>query len=224
MLLKEILDALRYGELAQMSVGGEDSGVISTKNYPAIANHINMGITALCSRFLIKENRTEVVLVPGQYDYTVSEPDFLKVQRIYAESGFEFVLNDLNNGYSILNNTAKSLRVPMDIADQADKLPSELKTDKLLVVYRSKLAPLDTDSAAVFDEEELEVELPQPFLEPLCYYVASRLNNPVGMVNEFHAGNTYMAKYEAACRRLEMDNQSIDRSSERDRFVRNGWI
>lgn len=224
MLLKEILDALRYGELSQMSIGGQDPGVINQNNFPIIANHLNLGMTALAQRFLLKENRLEVPLVPGEYEYTIQAPDFLKVQRIYADTGYEFNLNDLSDRYSILNSTPKVLKLPHAVVDQVNSLPSALKTKNLLVIYRAKPTPLDTNGYTVFDEEELDVELPYPFLEPLCYYVASRLNNPVGMVNEFHAGNTYMAKYEAACRRLEQDNLAVDRVSERSRFERNGWV
>lgn len=224
MLLKEILDALRYGELSQMSIGGQDSGVINQNNFPIIANHLNLGMTVLAQRFLLKENRLEVPLVPGEYEYTIHAPDFLKVQRIYADTGYEFNLNDLSDRYSILNSTPKVLKLPYAVVDQADSLPPALKTKNLLVIYRAKPTPLDVDGNTVLDEEDLDVELPHSFLEPLCYYVASRLNNPVGMVNEFHAGNTYMAKYEAACRRLEQDNLVVDRASERERFERNGWI
>jgi len=224
MLLKEILDALRYGELAQMSIGGQDAGVINQSNFVAIASHINMGMTALAQRFLLKEDRLEVPLVPGQYEYTITAPDFLKVQRIYADTGYEFHLNDLADRYSIVNSTPKVLKLPYAVVDQVESLPRDLKTQSLLVIYRAKPMPLELDSSVIFDEEDLEVDLPSAFLEPLCYYVASRLNNPVGMVNEFHAGNTYMAKYEAACRRLEMDNMAVDRASERERFERNGWV
>lgn len=224
MLLKEILDALRYGELSQMSIGGQDPGVINQKNFTIIANHLNLGMTVLAQRFLLKENRLEVPLVPGEYEYTIKAPDFLKVQRIYADTGYEFNLNDLADRYSILNSTPKVLKLPHAVVDQKDNLPAALKTKNLLVIYRGKPMPLDVDGCAISDEEDLEVELPHPFLEPLCYYVASRLNNPVGMVNEFHAGNTYMAKYEAACRRLEQDNMAVDRASERERFERKGWI
>jgi hypothetical protein len=68
-----------------------------------------------------------------------------------------------------------------------------------------------------------EVNLPVTHLEPLLYFVASRIMNPVGASGEFHEGNNYAAKYEQACQQLEMHGFSLNTQASRDQFERNGW-
>ena len=72
--------------------------------------------------------------------------------------------------------------------------------------------------------ETMELELPYSHLEALLYFVASRVHNPMGMANEFHAGNSWAAKYEAECMKLQQQNLEIDESNDSDRISRNGWV
>jgi len=50
------------------------------------------------------------------------------------------------------------------------------------------------------------------------------VHNPIGMTNEFHAGNTYYSKYLAACQELENQNLQTDRTGGNTRAQRNGWV
>ena len=68
------------------------------------------------------------------------------------------------------------------------------------------------------------MELPDAYLEALLYFVASRINNPIGMTNEFHAGNSYAAKYEQECARLEMLNLEVDQGYQNTRLRAGGWV
>ncbi len=66
--------------------------------------------------------------------------------------------------------------------------------------------------------------MPYSHLEPLLYYVASRINNPIGMANEFHAGNSYAAKYEKSCQELEMVNLRVDQGSQNTKLRQKGFV
>ena len=44
------------------------------------------------------------------------------------------------------------------------------------------------------------------------------------MANEFHAGNSYYAKYEAECMRLENENLDTDQGGQYNRLYVNGWV
>jgi len=48
--------------------------------------------------------------------------------------------------------------------------------------------------------------------------------NPIGMTNEFHAGNSYYAKYEHEVNRLKIENLEIDNIGYDDRFNQKGFI
>ena len=224
MLLKDVLDSLRYGELSLLSIGGELQGKITKNNFTAVATHINSGLTNLYTRFKLKVVSTELALTPAKYEYKLTYPDLLKVIRVYGNTGYEFTLNDLHDEYSIHTPTAKALTVPASVINLADNLPNDLKINELKIVYQAKHPWIDTASTNILDEEELELELPEAYLDALSYFVASRMTNPLDVAGQFHSGNNYAAKYEQACNRLELSNMSIDSGAQSNRFQSKGWV
>lgn len=222
MKVQEIFNQLSYGELSQLSVGGGDAG-ITAENYPKMVAHLNMGLTALYKRFTLKEGRVSVPLVPGTLVYALSTfaSDILKVERVLTDDEYEFQLNDIANPYSLQLPTSTQLRVPVEIVESYAETPDYMKTENLLVIYRANHPKFDADD---LDPEEDDVELPDSHLEALLYYIASRINNPIGMSNEFHAGNNYYAKYEKSCQELEALNLHTDKGSQSNRLSLNGWV
>lgn len=69
MLLREIFDALTYGELSQLNIGGAQNGFIDDANYDKMLAHVNLGLTALHRRFNLKRNEIELVFMPGATRY-----------------------------------------------------------------------------------------------------------------------------------------------------------
>lgn len=224
MKLSEIFTQLSYGELSQISLGSSEMGGIDEGNYPRLLAHINLGLLALYKRFPLKEGRTVLTLQPGVLTYSLGTENVLKVERIYTEQGWELGLNDEADPYACFTPSAHLLRVPAEVAARRMDLPDHLKTSTLEVVYRAGHPLLALDSLGYLDPEQVEVELPYSHLEPMLYYVASRVNNPMGMSNEFHAGNSYYAKYEAACQQLELQNLRVDQGAQNTRLDRNGWV
>ena len=246
MKLAEIYTQLTHGELSQIALGGAEAGQINENNYDKILSHVNLGLSALFKRFPLKQGRLVLALQPGRYTYPLksqyaasnvasTEPvkyildsgdpfleDILKIEGIFTDTRYELGLNDEANPYAVMTPSASVLRIPAWIVTQGADLPEEYKTTNLEVVYRAN-HPLITSDAS-FDPENFEVELPYSHLEPLLLYVASRINNPMGMTNEFHAGNSYAAKYEQACQALETTNLRVDQGSQPDRITRNGWV
>jgi hypothetical protein len=248
MKLSEIFTQLSVGELSQMSIGDGPQGTIQPENYGKIIPHVNLGLSALYSRFNLKIGQLVLALQPGVTDYRLTgqfavaartsrepvryiqdsllspfEDDVLKVERVLTTSGTELSLNDWTSVYGCNTPSSKLLQVPLDIVDQAVDLPDELKTDRLKVTYRAG-HPQIVMGLGNFDPARVEVQLPGTHLEPLLFFIASRLNNPIGMTNEFHAGNSYAAKYEAACQRLENRGLEVSTNSPSDRLRRNGWV
>lgn len=247
MQLTEIFNQLTYGELSQLSIGGGDTGEISEKNYAQILAHINLGLTALYKRFPLKESRLTIELQAGRFTYPLHssyaqsnarsrelvkyiadaaspfKDDIHKVETLYTDEGYEVGLNDGASPYSVMTPSAAVLRVPASIVAKAPDLPPELLTSSLEVVYRAN-HPLITLDALDFGIDTVSVELPYSHLEPLLLFIASRVNNPLGMVNEFNVGNNYAAKYEQACQLLEVSNLRVDQNSQPDRLHRSGWV
>jgi len=238
MKLSEVFSQLTHGELSQLNLGGADSGAINASNYPNVISHVNLGLTTLYKRFPLKEGRVSFTLQAGRTTYpidtdddvlfieTASSPEFaddiLKIEKVLTLDEFELSLNDSSNIYSCFTPSATVLRVPAAIAEQSPNLPGELLTPSLTLVYRANHPILVVKSG--FNPARVSIELPYTHLEPLLYFIASRVNNPIGMTNEFHAGNSYAAKFEQACALIEQKNLVVDQGSQNTRLHKNGWI
>lgn len=248
MKLQEVFDQLTHGELSQLSIGGNETGVIAPSSYNRLVPHVNLALTALYKRFPLKEGRLNLELQAGRTTYpinsryavtsktsreavryikdTVSEPfldDIHKIERVYTSAGHEFGLNDEADFYGMHTPSATVLRVHPDVVSKAISLPDELKTSTLEVVYRANHKLIVADGADL-EPESIELELPYSHLEPLLFYIASRVHTPTGMTNETNMGNTYFAKYEASCQQIEALNLRVDQGSQNTRLQSNGWV
>lgn len=142
---------------------------------------------------------------------------------MFTEGGWELGLNDGGDRFSVTTPVASTLRVPAEIVANSVDLPDYLRTTRLSVVFRAN-HPIISQNVRGFNPDNYEVELPYSHLEPLLLFIASRVNNPMGMTNEFNAGNNYAAKYEAACQQLEQQNLRVDQGAQYDRIRRGGWV
>ena len=247
MKLSDIFAQLTHGELSQLSLGGAEAGQIDASNYAKVIAHVNLGLASLYKRFPLKEGRlllelqTDRSVYPLSSGYAVSNPavnglpryildsevdpfldDILKIEAVLTDLGFSMGLNDASNIYGISTPTAQSMRVPLALVTESMDIPSHLITDTLELVYRAN-HPIILHTPGI-DPTMVYIELPYSHLEPLLYFVASRVNNPIGMTNEFHAGNSYAAKYEQACALLEHVNLNVDQGSQNTRAARGGWV
>lgn len=251
MKLIEVFNQLTFGELSQIHIGGNTGpeGEINEDNYRAIMVHINLGLAALYKRFNLKENQLVLALQAGQSTYplyskfavnntkstelvryildTPAAPfvdDIIKIERVLTPDGEEMGINIEKDMYACATPSMMVLRVPPVMIDGSTGLPDYLKdVAELTVVYRAKHPIMDPDVGS-FDPTRLEVELPYSHLQALCLFVASRVNNPIGMTNEFHAGNSYAAKYEQECQLLEGEGIQVDQGSGTNRLQDKGFV
>ena len=216
MKLQEIFDQLGSGEFSQLSIGGAAAGVIDETNWTKVLGHVNLGLTALFKRFMLKEGSLVVTLEADKETYKLNASDIFKVERVLTDGGVELGLNDHANPRSVFTSSMSTLRVPKEVVD-------ELDLASLTVFYRANHPTLKI-GLVPFDPERIELQLPYSHLEPLLYYVASRVHNPIGMTGEFNAGNNYAAKYEMSCQALEGQGLQIDQGQTNTRLFRNGWV
>lgn len=248
MKLKEVFDQLTSGELSQLCIGGAEPGVIRESNYKIVVNSINLGLSNIFARFPLKEGRLTLILQPNQTDYLLDtrfaasnveseEPiryiddvgapytgDLLKIQGVFTESGGEVPLNVLYDKWSCLTPSTSLLRVPMGMANQTADLPESLKSDTLLVTYRAAHVKFDTSDYGFIEPEELEVDIPYPFLEPLLYFVASRAHHPVSLSSEVNPAASYAMKFEQACQQLSKVGVSPESESSQSRLRQKGFV
>lgn len=235
MKLIEIFNQLTYGELSQISLGGGEVGEIAEKNYPAVMSHVNLALAELYRRFTLKEGRVRIATVAGLLTYSLNskyavqnvkskeilryiqdeytnpfKDDVIKIERVLY-GNVELGLNDESDHLSVHTPSLTVLRLPPEIVGYVD------------VVYRAGHANIDPIKGA-FNPETLEIDLPYSHLNALLLFIASRVNNPIGMTNEHHAGNSYWNKFEAACASLKMDNVAVDSKRQPNRFRDRGWV
>lgn len=248
MQLSQIFEMLTTGELAQVFVGGATQGEITEANYRTMGNHVMLGLTSLYKRFNLKQGRINLQLQEDQTTYPLHsryavqgkrslEPvrwiqdtsdevfmdDILKILSVTGDAGVEFPLNDYTDCYSVMTPTMETVRVPLDVVNYTTGTPEIWKTANLLITYQAN-HPAIVPPLGFFDPQLTVVELPQSHVQALLYYVASRVNNPIGMGQEFNAGNTWFVKYENECVRLGADGDQIDNTVWNDRARRNGWV
>lgn len=212
MTLDDIFNQLSYGELVQIYAGSGDAGLTDAKDRRRIAASVYLGLVELHKRFLIKEASEEITIVDGTLTYGLSGNDAQRIERIIDPSGNELTINSIGDDLAIRTPTLKSFTFP--------KAPS---FSTVTVFYRATHPKFD-ESLIEMRPEDITVELPEEYLEPLLYYVASRVLNPVGISGTFHEGNNYTAKFEAACERLRVENIRVDSVGENTRLEDNGWV
>lgn len=248
MQLQEVFDQLTYGEFSQLSIGGQAAGVIDEHNYPNVIAHVNLGLTALFTRFHLRENQLLLALQTGQTNYrlhssfavnvrrsqepvryikdTAANPfvdDVLKVTQVLTDGKLELGLNNAADAYAVSTPSMASLTVPVELVTDGADIPDELVTENLTVVYRANHPKLAVGMGC-YDPSRVEIQLPDSHLTALLYFVASRVNNPIGMTNEFHAGNSFAAKYEAECQGLEGRGIQVDQGAQNTRLELGGWV
>jgi hypothetical protein len=244
MLVQEVFDALRHGELSQLAIATSDDGNIPREKYPALLSHLQLGLTALYRRFLLREGRMRLVMIPGVTDYQLTREyaqsnsrsrkpvkylhdqadpfmdDLLKLERVLTDAEYELALNVERDPWSAFTPATTRLRLPRALTEQSSDLPMLLKTADLTLVYRANHPKIDVED---FDVEATTIELPDAYLEPLLYFIAARVHTPIGTPNEGQVGMNWVARYEASCRELENQGLDIDQGGANDRVYRKGW-
>jgi hypothetical protein len=217
MTLQEIFDLLTFGELAQLSIGGGEAGVIDDKNMAKILPHINLGLTAIYKRFNLKNSSLMLPLSEGQQIYSLLQEDIIKIEEVYAPDQVQISLNDPIDPNGCSTSSDKTLIVSSHIINV-------LKYPYLNIVYRANHPKLVADDGFV-DVDAIKIEMPDSYIELLLYFVAARLLSSTGSGQfEGLASMQYMQKYENACQQMLNWNPQYESSREVPRIVANGWV
>ena len=180
MRLSDIFDALGSGELANLHLV-ENNTIIPDK-LPIVLNAINLALTDLHTKFLLKRELVRINIEPTIDTYKITNGDFIEV------------LNSDMNGiqYSLLN--------PNTLYVKADK------PTVITIEYKASHRKLTEED--ILDDSE--VDLPLSYLNALLYFIGSRMY--VSVVNQLDGDLNESARYASMYQAelLTLTNQGID--------------
>lgn len=228
MKLLDVLNTLQSGELSNLSLFNEN-GSLKPEHKLKLLTSINLGLTDLHTRFLLKIGKIKINLIEGQVTYPLKpmyqigntapagtvqfisdetgkmRDNLLKVNQVLDGRGCELGLNNHDARRGVYTNTYNVLGVTTTLWKDYDER-------QLTVVYRMNANLLkDCGEWDDFAFDCLEVDLDYSHLYALCLFVASRLHMPQGFGPEtVHEGNNYWGKYLAECARIEEHGLRID--------------
>ena len=116
----------------------------------------------------------------------------------------------------------RTLVVPETIAKRDPMLPPELQSKFLTVDMKLNHPKIEWYEGA--DPESFELQLPEPYLSALLFFIASRIHTPIGMTNEGNLTNIWYSKYLSECQLLEGKGIQVDYGMINNRLIRNGWV
>lgn len=180
MRLSDIFDALGSGELANLHLV-ENNTIIPDK-LPIVLNAINLALTDLHTKFLLKRELVKISIEPTIETYKITNGDFIEV------------LNSDMNGiqYSLLNPNTLYVK-----ADKPTVVTIEYKASHRKLTEKDIL-------------EDSEVDLPLSYLNALLYFIGSRMY--VSVVNQLDGDLNESARYASMYQAelLTLTNQGID--------------
>lgn len=195
MRLSDIFDALGSGELANLHLV-ENNSIIPDK-LPIVLNAINLALTDLHTKFLLKRELVKINIEPTIDTYKITNGDFIEV------------LNSDMNGiqYSLLN--------PNTLYVKADK------PTVVTIEYKASHRKLTEEDIL----EDSEVNLPLSYLNALLYFIGSRMY--VSVVNQLdgdlNESARYASMYQAELLTLTNQGIDVDRLNNNDWFYERGF-
>ena len=248
MKLKDVYDQLAYSELKHIVLGSgniDSTDGMSTDSFTKLFPLVQLGLTDLHKKFLLREKEFFIDLQAGQVSYNLVmdvaqanvkakalikyiddtldpfEDDFMRVEKIYGVLDKERYVIPFN-----IRDNDESIRSPrhglLVIPDEPDKALWLKETTRLRVVYRADHPSLAKYQAT--SPMNTDIYLPPAFLQALVYYIAARVLNSQGPTAEFHEGNNYLSKYEAEIHDLKEENYDADAIIEHTKLEMRGFI
>lgn len=220
MLLKDLFDALNAGELRLNFMGDDVVGMENDDVKRKLLVLTRRGLTELHTRFDLRITQTNIPVIDGVDSYvldTATYPDLLKIERVLVQIDGVWEpqpLNQKQNKYSYQSPNYRTLVLPSKL---------DIRPAEIMVEFRQDHPVLSDD--VVYDPvEQVILELPQPFLEPLALFVAAKAHVANGAVDGIDAGAVLHAQYEMACQKLEAFNMDNDELEWRDAVYEDGWV
>lgn len=220
MKVSELFRELSYGELSNLAISGSGSGTIITAKQPQVIQMTRKGLTALFSRFLLRQKDLVVEQMAGITTYVLSskhswvqgsapddlyikdteddpfKDDLLKVLEVWNVEGFRMALNDRHATYSLFTPTPSTLQVPEPVDGQPFALVYQADHPTLLDV-----APEGSLDNFLLDQI---IDIPHYLNNALQLYVAHKVFSGMTGQENLLKSQELLAAYETDCLRVEL--------------------
>jgi hypothetical protein len=238
-LLQEIFDTLATGEFSHIKLGNSLQGTITEADYPKMVAAVNLGLLDLHKKFPLRKGEFIVHQHPAVTNYylrkehaaSLSEmgaelyieigeedsfpQDFLHVSSLWQADGVEIPLNDpaqkTLGGFTPSFDTLKMIPRQPPIA--------------VHVEYRARYPQIVITES--FAPEKVQLHIPDFIVEPLLYFVASRVFRGIASKateGETTSAITYHTLYRTACLEIQHLGLVTPDDSASEQFSNHGWV
>jgi hypothetical protein len=232
--LQDLFDNLAYGEFANLALGNSPLGSITEDKYPKVVAAINMGLTELHKRFVLKKKKVLLTQQTGVLVYYLRSDYLGDYLEDFEQGEIESLDDDIIRVLQIVD--ADGTDVPLnnpryldtgvftdghDILSMVPATP--LKT--LTVIYQAKYPRIKVTET--FDPERVKLYFPEFITEPLLAYVAARVfkgKTSKAAEGEHNISATFHYQFEAACKKIMELGLAEEPPEVNSRFVNKGWV
>lgn len=177
MVVNKLLDYLRFGELADLSI----SDIDEQDNLDKMFTYINRGLKKVNSELALTEATESFTLVTDVTSYTLTDPLLLRIRSAYDQDGAELNLNVESDFRSVIVNSHNS------VSFTGHRDNTENKVTAITIAYLK-------DFEEITDEDD-EIPISEGLVEVLVNYVAYLAHGSINM-SEGSSAHKYQAQYE----------------------------
>lgn len=239
MKLSDIFDQLATGELSQLALVDSTQENINPTDYNRVINQVNMGLSELHKRFMLKRKTLQLQTLADVIRYPLTSkhsqsggavlPYILDIDEPFEDDIVEIlVVKDAQNKELPLNEyKATATLGVLTPAYNIIRFSEDVAPSRFEVIYQASHVKVpkvvDPDT---FDASKVDIELPMTHLEALLFYIASRVISPInGAVNGApQEGMQYAQRFEQSCQDLLLQGLDVAVTKESTRFSRNGFV
>ena len=238
MNVADLFTSLSYGELSNLAMSMDASGVIRAKDQPRILHAADEALLLLHSRFVLSTKNVWIeslehityYLFDPQYAESNSETstqeylyikdlngdpflgDVIKVLSVFDDAEYQLPLNDAEHPLSLFTPQPRMLQIPNPVTGTLYD-----------VVYQARHVPL----AGIDLETETDtlIDLPDVLHSALRAYIAYKMYCGINTQEATAKAAEHLSNYEGVCQTAtayDLVNTSISTTNER--FNRNGWV
>ncbi len=220
MLLKELISQLVYGELSTLPLGADHDLGELTDGYEAIMPHINLALSAVHKRLYLREDTVVLTLDADIKKYYLNKKfayvdgsynnNSLKIEKVLEADGTEVLLNNSDVDFPVYTPTPNTLTVTKPVTDK-----------ELTIIFRADHPNINVFD---FDPDTEELDIPDFVLEPILYFIASRVHASYPSLEGTNESLNYRQKYEAAMAELSEYGLIDTSGGTNNKLETNGWV
>lgn len=183
MLIREVIDMAKTGELRNIAASSNDEAILS---------YINLGMIELYKRFPLETKEDLFDRVDGVNEHKLPA-DFMWLVSAYGTiirnnrlELAQLAINEDENIYSINTVSWNTVQIGLGVA-----------AGQVSLVYVAS-----PPSYTVADADTVDIAIPAQFLEPLLHYVGYRAHGAInGNIDK--ENNTHYQRFEASCNKAK---------------------